>query len=73
MSQRLNAGLSWPGFAVSAGEPGEIVPRTKPPISGSPFRFPLRLVWPPSIAFGVGHPAISATVLRLLSVFPAAL
>ena len=27
MSQRLKAGLSWPGFPVSAGEPGEVVPR----------------------------------------------
>ena len=29
MSQRLKAGLSWPGFAVSAGEVDEIGPRVK--------------------------------------------
>jgi len=28
-----------------------------PPISASPLRFPPRLVCPPSIVFGVGHPA----------------
>ena len=28
MSQRLNAGLSWPGFAVSAGEPFDSIPET---------------------------------------------
>ena len=33
MSQRLKAGLSWPAFAVSAGEPDEIGPCTCRPNS----------------------------------------
>jgi len=34
---------------------------TSPPISGSPLRFPPRLVCPPSIVFGGGHVASCAT------------
>ena len=29
MSQREKAGLSWPGLAVAAGEPGDVRPGTK--------------------------------------------
>jgi hypothetical protein len=50
MSQRECAGFNWPRFSVGAGEPF-----TSPPISFSPLRLPLREVWPPSIAFGVGQ------------------
>jgi hypothetical protein len=34
---------------------GHVASLAIPPISASPLRFPLRLVCPPSIAFGLGH------------------
>ena len=49
MSQREKAGLSWPGFAVSAGEPDEVVPCAS-------------LTWLPNIVciFAPGLPAASS-------------
>ena len=57
MSQREKAGSSWPRFSIGAVDPGGVRPRIKPPMSGSPFRSPLLLVCPPSIALGVGQDA----------------
>jgi len=48
MSQRLKAGLSWPGFAVSAGEPDEVGPGMKYrtwAFSVSPLPFPPRSLY----------------------------
>ena len=53
-SQRLKAGFKTPNFAVAAGDEFVIIPRAMPPINGSSFLAPLRLVWPPFIMFGVG-------------------
>jgi hypothetical protein len=44
MSQREKSGLSWPGFAVSAGKPFEVIPETA-------------IAFVQSRATGVAHPA----------------
>lgn len=61
MSQRLKAGLSWPGFAVSAGEPDDVTPRacacrSPPPLSIRPSScFRSALSGPPVTALGVAQ------------------
>ena len=76
MSQREKAGLSWPGFAVSAGEPLDGVPRRRctvalfncspfapPPLSSYVVAFACRK----SRAAGVGHVANCAAIGRINS------
>ncbi len=78
MSQRLKAGLSWPGFAVSAGEPFEVGPEA---VSAASTRLPFTPRPPRSISrslaatdmrsrlsswtVGVGQDASRTTSLRL--------
>src|SRR5574341_1381064 len=76
MSQRECAEFNWPPLAVSAGDPLGVGPETTSCTWSSKLLRPVsvRFAWPPCpvVQFGVAHDA-SATVLRLLSVLPAAL